>query len=106
MKTAIHTKYSNRAGAGFIIARCRGNVPGFSVRVPYDFELNRHKRHPAAAKALAEKLGWSGLWIVAGNEDGSVCCACVPGSYSRAWVDKWIPGEEGEDWFFIPEIER
>jgi hypothetical protein len=106
MSAAIHTKYIGptlRRG-GRIKAFCRGeNRPGFTLTADYPSELHHDEKHASVAKALAEKLGWSGLWIVGGNFDGSIVCACVPGSYSRAWVDKYIPGKENADWFFISD---
>lgn len=103
MSAAIHTKYGNRAGAGYISAWAKDGKGEMVLRLPYAHELHHSRRHPAAAKALAERLGWRGLWIIGHNEDGSICAVNVPGSYSRAWVDKYIPGFEGEDWFFLEE---
>jgi len=103
MATAIHTKYfgpGSRRGAR-IKAHCKGGTGDFALTVDYPHELPQDEKHASAAKALAARLNWAGLWIVGHNEDGSISCACVPGSYSRAWVDKYIPGKEGADWFFI-----
>lgn len=106
MSAAIHTKYIGptlRRG-GRIKAYCRGeNRPGFTLTADYPSELHHDEKHASVAKALATRLGWRGLWIVGGNFDGSIVAACVPGSYSRAWVDKYIPGKEGADWFYIEE---
>lgn len=109
MGAAIHTKYINPTATrgARIKAFCRGeHKPGFTLTVDYPHELPQDEKHASAAKALAVKLGWSGLWIVAGNYDGSTVAACVPGSYSREWVDKFIPGKENADWFFIEERAR
>lgn len=108
MSTAIHTRYlmPTARRAARIKAHCKGERGGFSAIIDYPHELPQDEKHPAAAKELAERLGWRGLWIVGHNEDASISCACVPGSYSRAWVDKWIPGKEGADWFFIEERPR
>ena len=56
----------------------------------------------AAAKALAEKMEWHGLWIGGGKADGrGYTFVCLPGSYSREWLEKFINGAEGADCFFI-----
>lgn len=106
MSAAIHTKYIGPTArrAGRIKAYCRGeNRPGFTLTADYPHKLPHDEKHASVAKALAMRLNWRGLWIVGGNFDGSIVCACVPGSYSRAWVDKYIPGKEGADWFFISD---
>jgi hypothetical protein len=74
-----------------------------TLTADYPHELHHDEKHASVAKELATRLNWRGLWIVGGNFDGSIVCACVPGSYSRAWVDKYIPGKENADWFFIEE---
>lgn len=107
MSTAILTRYlpGGRRGAR-VKAFCKGGTGKFALSIDYPHELPHDEKHASAAKLLAERLDWRGLWIVGMNEDGSICCARVPGSYSRAWVDKWIPGKEGADWFFIEERPR
>lgn len=54
----------------------------------------------AAAKACAEKYGWTGLYV-RGDIDGGTAWVKLPGSYSTAWIEKYIPGTDGEDWFVI-----
>lgn len=100
MSAAIHTRYS---AAGRIIATAKDGKGNMRLSVPYDFELHHSKRHPAAAKALATRLGWRGLWIVGHNEDNSICAAQLGGSFSRAWINKYICGIEGEDYFVVTE---
>lgn len=53
---------------------------------------------------LVEKLDWHGGYIAGGlpDEKQNVYVA-LPGSYSRMWVDKYLPGVEGEDWFFVEQ---
>lgn len=66
--------------------------------------LDHENEHCRAAKALATTLDWRGLWIAGGSADEKgFNWSNLPGSYSRAWVDKYIAGEEGKDWFFLPE---
>jgi len=66
--------------------------------------LDHENEHCRAAKALAAALDWRGLWIAGGSADEKgFNWSNLPGSYSRAWVDKYIAGEEGKDWFFLPE---
>jgi hypothetical protein len=108
MSTAIHTKYFGpgpRRGAR-IKAFCKGGTGDFVLTVDYPHDRHQDEKHVVPAKALAERLRWAGLWIVGHNEDGSISCANLPGSYSRAWVDKYIPGKENADWFFIEESAR
>lgn len=40
------------------------------VTVHYDHGLNQRTNHAVAAKALAEKCGWSGMWCSGGLPDG------------------------------------
>lgn len=106
MSTAIHTKYI-RPGTirgARIKAQCKGGTGEFALSVPYPHELPQDQKHVEPAKLLAERLNWRGLWIVGHNEDGSISCVNVPGTYSRAWVDKYIPGKEDADWFFLERI--
>jgi hypothetical protein len=108
MSAAIHTRYSG----GAIIARTKDGKGIMRLRVPYDHILHHSRRHPAAAKALAEKLGWSGLWIVGHNEDNSVCAVQASGAAGRDMMEAQQKrysrdhGIEGEDWFFVGEKAR
>jgi hypothetical protein len=103
MQQAIETKFhgpTNSSGSRISAKAWVG-----SKRVHYNHALNADQNHLEAAKALAEKMEWRGLWIGGGKADGSgYTFVCLPGSYSRAWVDKYIPGVEGCDWFFLPAI--
>ena len=97
--TVIHTRYL----PGKIKAYCAKHPRGFSKTIPYPHELPQDEKHVAAAKLLAARLEWRGLWIVGQNADGSVSCTRVPGSYSREWVNRFIPGKENADFFYIEE---
>lgn len=113
MRQAITTKYlgpTNSRGSRIkAIARKKqakafgnGSYPEQSVTVPYSYE-GTEQAHCAAAKACAEKLGWSGLWIGGGNvdEDGYVF-VCVDGALRNALgFQTGAFGTEGRDWFFV-----
>lgn len=76
--------------------------PAIALTQQYEHRLSAACNHADAAKRLAESLDWSGVWVAGGlpDERGNVY-VLLPGSYSRAWVDKYIPGREGDDWFFV-----
>lgn len=68
---AIHTKYTgptNTRGSR-IIATAEG---GHRVVIGYDHALNSEGCHGKAAKALAEKAGWTGQMIGGGMADNSM----------------------------------
>lgn len=106
MRQSITTRYigpTNSRGSRIkAVARKRSaSFPEQGLSVPYGYG-NTEEEHCKGAKALAEKLGWSGLWVGGGNEreDGYVFVS-LPGTYSRDWVQRFIPGTEGRDWFHI-----
>jgi hypothetical protein len=101
MSAAIHTKYINSGRGGRIRAKTKDGHGEMALSVPYAFELYSAQRHPAAAKALAEKLGWSGLWIVGHNDDDSICAVRVPWTASRAMMEMRVEAIEGIHWFFV-----
>jgi hypothetical protein len=41
-----------------------------AITESYDHALTRDQRHHAAAKALAEKFSWKGIWVYGGAPDG------------------------------------
>ena len=100
MQQAIETKFhgpTNSSGS-----RISAKAWAGSTRVHYNHALNADQNHLAAAKALAEKMEWHGLWIGGGKADGrGYTFVCLPGSYSREWLEKFINGAEGADCFFI-----
>ncbi len=60
MYAAITTKYlgpTNHRGS-----RIKANSQAGSITLPRDYSLNVSDNHAKAARALAEKLGWSGEW--------------------------------------------
>jgi hypothetical protein len=111
MSAAIHTRYSGARSAA-IRAWTKDGKGEMAVRVPYDYGLHHARRHPAAAKALADRLGWSGLWIVGHNENGSICAVQASGAAGREMLEAQqkrytdAHGIEGVDWFFVGEKAR
>ena len=72
MRAAIVTKFAgptNTRGSR-IIATCQAG----RKMVEYDHSLGTLENHGAAAKKLAEKVNWHGLWIGGGlpSQDGYV----------------------------------
>jgi hypothetical protein len=101
MAAAIHTRYRN----GRIRAWTKDGKGIMSLIVPYDHSLHHSRRHGAAAKALAEKLGWSGLWVIGHNEDNSICAVqpCGPEAGDRFLGDVDFTAIEDEDYFIAGE---
>jgi len=99
---ATNTKPSRFAATA---RKARNGMPALALKLSASVEaLDHENEHCRAAKALATQLDWRGLWIAGGSADEQgFNWSNLPGSYSRAWVDKYIAGEEGRDWFFLPE---
>ena len=82
---AIVTKYY---GPGNVKgSRIKATASGGSVTVHLDHSLNIENNHAAAAKALAEKMGWGGCWYMGGlpNDTGyAFVCAdtCVEHAFT------------------------
>jgi hypothetical protein len=112
MSAAIHTRYGNRSGAGYVRAWTKDGKRDMALRLPYPHELHHSRRHPAAAQALATRLGWAGLWIVGHNDDGSICAVQASGAAGVEMLEAQQSrysrdhGIEGEDWFFVGEKSR
>jgi hypothetical protein len=104
MRQSITTKYigpSNVRGSRIkATARKRSNLGGeMSLTVPYQYE-GTEQEHCKAAKALARKLDWSGLWVGGGNVDeNGYVFVNVAAHYEGAPTDSI--GMEDQDWFFI-----
>jgi hypothetical protein len=105
MSAAIHTRYGSGARGSYIRAWTKDGKGGMALRLPYPHELHHAKRHPAAAKALADRLGWSGLWIVGHNDDNSIVAVQPLGPESGACFlgDVDFTAIEGEDYFIAGE---
>ena len=68
---AISTKYlgpTNHRGSR--VAVTSGN--GHRLVVPWDYTLGSPENHLAAAKVMAEKMGWDGEWVGGGTDNGYV----------------------------------
>jgi hypothetical protein len=66
---AIVTKFigpSNVKGS-----RVKAKAAAGSLTLHWDHSLNGDDNHTKAAKALAEKLAWGGVWFGGGMPDGS-----------------------------------
>lgn len=109
MRQSITTKYlgpTNSKGARVKATARKASSFGseMSATVPFSYE-GTEQAHCAAAKACAEKLGWSGLWVGGGNlnEDGYVFVNVVGTSFGRDREDfKALGfGIEGAEWFYI-----
>jgi hypothetical protein len=102
MRKAIETKYfgpGNVRGSR-IQAKANGVPPIYYER----HFSNMDREHANAAKFLAEKYNWSGLWVAGGKADGKGnVYVCLP--FSAEWIDDYAQsvadGPEGEDWFYI-----
>jgi hypothetical protein len=102
MRQAITTKYlgpTNSRGS-----RIKATAAAGPITIPYDYAGNADSRHAKAAKALALKLGWSGLWVAGGlpSEDGNVYVNS-PNLFPHDTVEEPSSylGREGEDWFTV-----
>lgn len=69
MLQSIETKYfgASNAKPSRMVARASG---GARLVVSYDHELDAAGNHVAAARALAEKLGWNGNFVGGGTQHG------------------------------------
>lgn len=110
MRQAITTRYlgpTNSKGSRVkAIARKRDPRNGYaemSATINLNHALSVEQRHCAAAKACAEKYGWSGLWIGGGNldEDGYVFVNIASPESWGAMASSGSLGIEGRDWFFV-----
>lgn len=62
-------------------------------------------RHTAAARNLAVKLGWSGLWIAGGKPEENGNMYVNIGDADCGYAAQCF-GKEDEDWFYVPGQER
>ena len=107
MRKAIETRYRGPTSSGpsVILASAEG------VRtIAFDFShaYSVAERHAQAAKHLAEKYGWKGLYVAGGNAKGNGQVFVNTGLQSRHDIAghscRFHPlGIEGEDWFFVGE---
>ena len=106
MKQGITTQYrgpTNFRGSRIkALARKRDSIGGeMSLTVPYGHG-DTDEEHCKAAKALAVKLGWSGLWVAGGSPDGRgniYVNAGNAGTHNPASF-----GREGQDFFIVEDV--
>ena len=69
MRQAIETRFAgptNARGARVLVRAQAGRMT-----VSWDHALGVDENHCAAAKAFAERWGWSGRWVGGGRADGT-----------------------------------
>lgn len=111
MRQGITTRYlgpTNTKGSRIkAIARKRdGWGPEMSLTRHRSGGLSVEANHASAAKELATKLGWSGLWIAGGmpTGDGNMYVCLGQALWDNATLMPYRTiGKEGEDWFYVPE---
>jgi hypothetical protein len=69
MRQSISTRYIGPTDTKGSRVKARSSS-GLSITIGWADELNSDANHTQAARALASKLGWSGLWIGGGAADG------------------------------------
>lgn len=65
--------------------RIKATCQGGSVTVPWNHDRGTEGNHAIAARALAEKMGWRGVYVPGGLPSGDI-----------AWVDASRPFIDGE----------
>jgi len=74
----------------------------------YSYE-GTDKEHTLAAKELATKLGWSGLWVGGGKpeEDGNQYVNIGEDIWDNATLMPYQTlGKEDADWFYVPRSDQ
>lgn len=109
MRQGISTRYlgpTNSKGSRIkAIARKRGSL-GSEMSLTRSFQYRgTNDEHTLAAKELATKLGWGGLWIAGGKpeEDGNMYVNAGRIDREQAIAASMVLhiGED-QDWFFVP----
>lgn len=108
MYQAIITKFlpaTNHRGS-----RVKAVAEAGNMAVCYDHGRDAGGAHLAAAEALAEKMGWSGIWVGGEHDTGYAFVRLGLGADLRnSTVDAdlvvsfLIASEEGRSWFRITE---
>ena len=84
-------------------------LPELQATISYDCGLNAEHNHAAAAKALATKRGWSGVWFAGGKptEDGYqyVCASDRKGVLRMMAIAGKLEGEPDRDWFLVDPVQ-
>lgn len=99
MRKAITTKFygpTDRLGS-----RIRASAAGVgNLFISLEHELSIDGRHALAAKELAVKYGWHGLWVAGGMPDETGNCYV---NIADAIAGAQVLGIENRDWFFVAE---
>jgi hypothetical protein len=69
MRQSINTRYIGPTNYRGSRVKARSSS-GLSITIGWADELDSTANHTQAARALAVKLGWSGLWIGGAGADG------------------------------------
>ncbi len=116
MRAAITTRYvnpTNTRGSRYkALARTKQTYalsddtsPELSLTLNAQPEFGLEQNHCAAARALAVKLGWDGLYIGGGNPDGTgytfVCLELDASDFHTGQLF----GRENYDWFYVSPSE-
>lgn len=109
MRQSITTKYlgpTNNNGSRIkATARKRSNMgPEMSLTIPLDYRLQSEAAHTKAAKELAEKLDWTGLWIGGGNVDENGYVFVNLASVADLAIRSNLHGSEDRDWFYLAKV--
>lgn len=107
MRQSITTRYlgpTNSRGSRIkaTARKASHGYPAQALAVPYGHG-STEEEHCRGAKALAEKLGWSGLWIGGGNidENGYVFVNIASPESWGLIAASGSMGTEGRDWFHV-----
>lgn len=103
MRQAITTKWlapTNTKGSR--IKATTGS--GIGKTYDWDHGLSVECNHTQAALALAEDLGWDGVWVGGGANDSGFCYVNLPGR-AVDWRNSQLLLDlrEGTDWFEAPK---
>lgn len=107
MRQGITTRYigpSNAKGSRIkALARKRDSLGAeMSLTKQYGYG-DTEEEHASAAKALAEKLGWHGLWVGGGKpeEDGFQFVNIGSEAFCDTPHTSDVFGRYGRDWFYV-----
>ncbi len=101
MAQAIVVRYSgqtNSRGSRYVATAWAGRVSRAC-----DYAVSAEANAALAARKLAEKYGWTGLFIMGGMPDGQARVYVWAGDTRPDQGEALaVFGIEGRDWFFIP----
>lgn len=107
MYQAIITTYlgaTNTRGS-----RIKAVAEAANMAVPYPHEAGSvSAAHLVAAKALATKMGWAGIWVGGGHEKGYAFVRLQAGSDVREGngiASLLVAFEQDRSWFVVPDAD-